>query len=438
MRDNGAVECWGSNENEYGSFAGQATPPEGTFLSVSAGYLHTCGVEASGAVVCWGSHGHGQATPPDIPPVADAAHDDHANTGREATPMISDKIGVGTLNYEGDVDFFAFEADEGMIYRIGVLSALRDTMLVLYDADVRPLVSHYSSTHGWVPSIVWKAPQTERYHLSVAGIPSGTDPYVLFITPYGGADDYPNTVREAGPIQVNKAVPGKMEYYGDVDVFAFEVEKDSPYRIAVSSEALTNPVVTLYGADGEELASGEGQRHPLASLIRWDARAANEYHVELTGEGAGSYTLTILPDVDDEHGNLLEEASPVVTRDVVEGALDYAGDVDFFVFEAEEGESHIISIMTESALTSLISPTSLISLTTAIYGPGGHSWYATTFSSIEITHTVFLEHEISGRYYIGIDGSPNNTTGTYTMFIGPASFPPPHSLTAVLSPPPTR
>ena len=211
-----------------------------------------------------------------------------------------------------------------------------------------------------------------------------------------------------------------------MDVFAFKVEKDGPYRIAVSSEALTNPTATLYDADGEELAFGDGQRHPWASLIRWDAQAANEYRVEIAGEGTGSYTLAILPDVDDDHGNLLEEASFVEVRDVIEGSLDYAGDVDFFVFEAEEGESHIITVTVEDTQANF-------SMGTAIYGPGGHSWHGSSFGSGGLVESAFLEHEISGRYYIGIDGSLDSADGAYTLFIAPAIAPFPYSSTVVLT-----
>ena len=42
---------------------GQATPPGGEFVSVSAGVWHTCGVRTDGSVECWGDDDSGQATP---------------------------------------------------------------------------------------------------------------------------------------------------------------------------------------------------------------------------------------------------------------------------------------------------------------------------------------------------------------------------------------
>ena len=59
MRTDGSVECWGNNS------AGQATPSDGSFISVSAGLSHTCGVKADGFVECWGSNDLGRVSPPD-------------------------------------------------------------------------------------------------------------------------------------------------------------------------------------------------------------------------------------------------------------------------------------------------------------------------------------------------------------------------------------
>ena len=68
VTSDGPVACWGSDYSDRDYF-GQATPPAGSFVSVSAGWSHTCGVRSDGSVPCWGSDYYsgdyyGQATPP--------------------------------------------------------------------------------------------------------------------------------------------------------------------------------------------------------------------------------------------------------------------------------------------------------------------------------------------------------------------------------------
>ena len=72
VESDGSVACWGADDY------GQATPPPGTFLSVSAGDLHTCGVRTDGSVACWGLDLRGQASPPDGTFLAVAAGDRHS------------------------------------------------------------------------------------------------------------------------------------------------------------------------------------------------------------------------------------------------------------------------------------------------------------------------------------------------------------------------
>jgi hypothetical protein len=58
VRTNGTVACWGRK------IEGQATPPAGTFTTVSGGADHTCGMRTDGTAACWGDNGSGEATPP--------------------------------------------------------------------------------------------------------------------------------------------------------------------------------------------------------------------------------------------------------------------------------------------------------------------------------------------------------------------------------------
>ena len=58
LTSDGSAVCWGSN------YDGKSTPPRGSFTSVSAGGRHICGVKAEDSAVCWGSDDNGQSTPP--------------------------------------------------------------------------------------------------------------------------------------------------------------------------------------------------------------------------------------------------------------------------------------------------------------------------------------------------------------------------------------
>ena len=72
LQADGAVSCWGRNAE------GQSAAPTGPFVAVSAGDLHSCGVKADGAVACWGDNGHGQTTAPGGPFLAVSAGHRHS------------------------------------------------------------------------------------------------------------------------------------------------------------------------------------------------------------------------------------------------------------------------------------------------------------------------------------------------------------------------
>ena len=58
VRTDGAVVCWGANDD------GQTDAPSGQFSDISAGRDHSCGARTDGSVVCWGGNSLGQADAP--------------------------------------------------------------------------------------------------------------------------------------------------------------------------------------------------------------------------------------------------------------------------------------------------------------------------------------------------------------------------------------
>jgi CSLREA domain-containing protein len=65
LKFDGSVDCWGSNINENQKSIGQAQDQAGPFSQISAGMWHNCAVrQADGSVECWGDTADGKATPP--------------------------------------------------------------------------------------------------------------------------------------------------------------------------------------------------------------------------------------------------------------------------------------------------------------------------------------------------------------------------------------
>ena len=106
--------------------------------------------------------------------------DDHPNSADNATPV---QIGVATqgeLEYEGDSDFFTFEATEGQFYQLDVtLGTLEDSVLSLFDAEDIRLADDYGRSAA--PRIGWYAPATGTYHVQVASFTTDIGTYTLTV-----------------------------------------------------------------------------------------------------------------------------------------------------------------------------------------------------------------------------------------------------------------
>ena len=74
IKADGAVVCWGSNDNNRASpmSSPQGVDANAMFLAVSAGGAHSCGIKADSRVACWGDNDNGQADPTSSPQGVDA------------------------------------------------------------------------------------------------------------------------------------------------------------------------------------------------------------------------------------------------------------------------------------------------------------------------------------------------------------------------------
>ena len=99
-----------------------------------------------------------------------------------ATPLGMGVALQGDLNYEGDSDYYTFEAEEGESYQLDVtLGTLEDSVLDLYNANGTWLDGNDDYAFSTASRLYWTAPGTDTYYVQVTSYDYGTGTYTLTV-----------------------------------------------------------------------------------------------------------------------------------------------------------------------------------------------------------------------------------------------------------------
>ena len=171
--------------------------------------------------------------------------DDHGNSEREATAI---RVGAdvrGALDYDGDIDFFRFQAEEGRSYPIDMaLGTLDDSTVSLIDSDGQYAGSYYYDRD--TPGLSWEAPSSGEFYVVVESYGIGT--YTLTVSLIN--DDHANSEERATAIRVGTEVRGALDYDGDFDYFRFQAERGQIYQIDVALGTLDESIAFLFDSNG--------------------------------------------------------------------------------------------------------------------------------------------------------------------------------------------
>ncbi len=338
--------------------------------------------------------------------------DDHGDSIAGATAVTVGESTEGAVDYDGDADFFVFQAEEGVLYHVDVeLGTLNDSWLALLDADEWELAYNDDNADSLASRIVWAPPGSGEYYLQVGGY--GVGSYALTVAVSDIVDDHANSIADATTAAVGEAVVGVLDYEGDADLFVFEAEEGVTYQVDVELGTLDDSWLALFDSDEWELAYNDDRTDSLASRIEWTAPSSAEYYAEVGGFGTGSYTVTITVDEhgssedgrgeaqEDDHADYQYEATAILVGETVEGSISNVDDFDWFSFQAEAGKHYTIAIT---------------------LGTLDASWNFLDDSDGETLATTYDESPFvrwlapnSGTYYVGTQGLGG--TGTYTVTV---------------------
>ena len=256
--------------------------------------------------------------PEDVPDDREDATDDHGNDIDDATAI---RVGAGVrgaMDYDGDIDFFRFQAEQGQSYQIDVaLGTLDDSIVELYDADGSLLDTNDDYGDTLASRLYWNAPSSGERYVAVEGFGIGT--YTLTVSLSDVIDDHADSEVSATAIRVGADVRGALDYDGDIDFFRFQAEAGRGYQIDVALGTLDDSIVYLYDGDGSFLDTNDDYGDTLASRLYWNAPSSGERYVAVEGFGIGTYTLTVsLSDLIDDHANSEGDATAIRVGEMAE------------------------------------------------------------------------------------------------------------------------
>ena len=139
--------------------------------------------------------------PEDLPDDYADVPDDHGNDIDDATAI---RVGAdvrGALDYDGDIDFFRFQAERGQSYQIDVaLGTLDDSIVDLYDVGWSFLDSNDDYGDTYASRLYWEAPSSGERYVAVEGFGIGT--YTLTVSI---VDDHGDTAEDGVGVASDRA-----------------------------------------------------------------------------------------------------------------------------------------------------------------------------------------------------------------------------------------
>ncbi|MBN1210690.1 MAG: PPC domain-containing protein [Myxococcaceae bacterium] len=263
----------------------------------------------------------------------DLGVDDHGNTSDTATPVTPGAPAQSaSIDSASDVDVFSFTALAGHIYRF-TCAATFDCNVALADKAGVVLASDTAPAANAVVVFEFSAAGTYFYEISSGNSELGSYTYQLEDL---GVDDHGDTAATATPITPSTtASTGQVETLGDVDFFSFAGSANTSYAFSCASTAIDCNVV-LYDSNGTVLLSDT--RTSTSAKVTYLVRTAATFFVRVYSgtESLGGYTYQLEDLGTDDHGDTIDDATPVLPSTTFSNArINTAADVDVFSFTAE-------------------------------------------------------------------------------------------------------
>ena len=223
---------------------------------------------------------------------------------------------TGEIDYRNDRDWFAVELDANRLYRIDLKGSrtgdgtLRDPYLRgIHDANGVYIHGTTDDDDGMGRNsrVTLRAAEAGTYYVAAGAYGGGRGTYTLSVTELaGGRDDFASTTGTTGVVEVGGSATGEIDFNGDLDWFAVELEANTAYQIDLGGSVywegtLQDPYLRGIHKSNGDLISGTTNDDFLMSRnsrVDFTPTADGTYYVAAGASGAstGTYTLSVVED----------------------------------------------------------------------------------------------------------------------------------------------
>ena len=248
--------------------------------------------------------------------VREIVDDFAAGTGTTGLVAVGGSV-RGRIELRGDRDWFALDLDAGGVYGIDLegsrtrAGTLSDPYLYgVHDANgvLIPHTTDDDDGEGHNSRVYFGVDEAGTYYVAAGAWGGGTGTYKLSVVS-GVPDDIEAGTGTSGTVAVGGSVTGEVEFGGDSDWFAVELDAGKVYRIDLEGQdthggTLSDPYLYgVYDANGDLMAGTTNNNGGvlLNSQVYFTPDEAGTYYVAAGANGThiGAYTLTVTETVDD-------------------------------------------------------------------------------------------------------------------------------------------
>ena len=294
-----------------------------------------------------------------------------APTGPEGDTDLSDGVdtagrvavdgsATGEIDYGGDRDWFAVELEAGHTYRFDLEGAptgagtLSDPYLRgIHDASGNLIGGTADNNRGQGRNArgTFTADRSGTYYVSAGAWGNREGTYKLTVTDQTAVDAHTEDADTTGTVAVDGSATGEIDYGGDRDWFAVELEAGHTYRFdlegaSTGAGTLSDPYLRgIHDASGNLIGgtadNNRGQGRNARKTFTADRSGTYYVSAGAWGNREGTYKLTVTDQTAvDAHTEDADTTGTVAVDGSATGEIDYGGDRDWFAVELEAGHTY--------------------------------------------------------------------------------------------------